>query len=97
MSNNYYNSEDLKKFGNIADFQKNLGDKFFDYYGEVFKDSELTAREKSLIALDLNLNCTSKHISEFDIEILGKRSIKVGQHCYGYIAGAGSSCGGAVA
>ena len=49
--NNYYNSEDLKKFVNIADFQKNLGDKFFAYYGEVFKDSELTAREKSLIAL----------------------------------------------
>ena len=51
MDNNYYNSADLKKFGNIGDFQKKLGDKFFDYYGEVFKDSELTAREKSLIAL----------------------------------------------
>lgn len=51
MSNSYYNAEDLKKFGNISDFQKNLGDKFFVYYGEVFKDSELTAREKSLIAL----------------------------------------------
>ena len=51
MSNSYYHSEDLKKFGNIAEFQQNLADKFFDYYGEVFKDSELTAREKSLIAL----------------------------------------------
>jgi len=51
MSNHYYNSEDLKKFGNVGKFQKNLGDKFFSYYGEVFKDSELTAREKSLIAL----------------------------------------------
>lgn len=50
-NNNYYNSADLKKFGNISDFQKVLGEKFFDYYGEVFKDSELTAREKSLIAL----------------------------------------------
>ncbi len=49
--NSYYNSEDLKKFGNVADFQKEMGDKFFAYYGEVFKDSELTAREKSLIAL----------------------------------------------
>jgi alkylhydroperoxidase/carboxymuconolactone decarboxylase family protein len=47
----YYNPDDLKKFGNIADFQKKLGEKFFDYYGEVFKDGELTAREKSLIAL----------------------------------------------
>jgi len=49
--NSYYNSEDLKKFGNVADFQKDMGEKFFSYYGEVFKDSELTAREKSLIAL----------------------------------------------
>jgi hypothetical protein len=48
MSNHYYNAEDLKKFGNVSEFQKNLGDKFFDYYGEVFKDSELTAKEKSL-------------------------------------------------
>lgn len=47
----YYNPEDLKKFGNIADFQKPLADKFFDYYGEVFKEGALTAREKSLIAL----------------------------------------------
>lgn len=47
----YYNPEDLKKFGNIGDFQKKLADKFFDYYGEVFKEGALTAREKSLIAL----------------------------------------------
>jgi len=49
--NSYYNSDDLKKFGNVADFQKAMGEKFFNYYGEVFKDGELTAREKSLIAL----------------------------------------------
>lgn len=47
----YYKPEDLKKFGNIRDFDKVLGDKFFDYYGEVFKEGALTAREKSLIAL----------------------------------------------
>lgn len=51
MSNQYYNSEDLAKFGNVDEFQKPLADKFFYYYGEVFKDSELTAKEKSLIAL----------------------------------------------
>ncbi len=51
MENNYYDAADLKKFGSIVNFQKQLGEKFFDYYGEVFKDSELTAREKSLIAL----------------------------------------------
>ncbi|MDQ3141682.1 MAG: arsenosugar biosynthesis-associated peroxidase-like protein [Bacteroidota bacterium] len=47
----YYNPEDLKKFGNIAEFEPNLAKKFFDYYGEVFKEGALTAREKSLIAL----------------------------------------------
>lgn len=47
----YYNTEDLGKFGNIAEFQPELAKKFFDYYGEVFKDGALTAREKSLIAL----------------------------------------------
>lgn len=47
----YYNPEDLKKFGNIGEFDKPLADKFFDYYGDVFKEGALTAREKSLIAL----------------------------------------------
>ena len=47
----YYHSGDLQKFGNIGEFQKPLADKFFAYYGEVFADGELTAREKSLIAL----------------------------------------------
>lgn len=51
MEKSYYNQEDLKNFGSIADFQPNLAGKFFDYYGEVFKDGALTAREKSLIAL----------------------------------------------
>lgn len=48
---NYYDAEDLKKFGNIGEFQKELADKFFSYYGEVFQDGALTAKEKSLIAL----------------------------------------------
>lgn len=47
----YYNSKDLKKFGEISEWQKELGDKFFDYYGSVFAEGALTAREKSLIAL----------------------------------------------
>ncbi|MDZ4822935.1 MAG: arsenosugar biosynthesis-associated peroxidase-like protein [Flavobacteriales bacterium] len=47
----YYNPADLQKFGNITDFQKILGDKFFSWYTEVFKDSALSAKEKSLIAL----------------------------------------------
>ena len=51
MKSHYYNAEDLGKFGNVGEFQKNLADKFFGYYNEVFKESELSAREKSLIAL----------------------------------------------
>ncbi len=36
-------------------------------------------------------------IAEFDFEALGQRLIIIGQHCYGCTAGAGSSCGGALA
>lgn len=51
MSKTYYDPADLKKFGNITDLQEKLGEKFFDWYGEVFKPGALTAREKALIAL----------------------------------------------
>lgn len=51
MENYYYNAEDLGKFGAIGEWQKAMGDKFFAWYGEVFKDSALSAKEKSLIAL----------------------------------------------
>lgn len=47
----YFNPDDLKKFGEITKWQETLGKKFFDYYGEVFKEGALTAREKALIAL----------------------------------------------
>jgi radical SAM/Cys-rich protein len=46
--------------------------------------------------LDLKLDSTSRHISQFDAGLLDRRSIVVNQHCYGCTAGAGSSCGGAV-
>jgi len=47
----YYDSKDLKKFGSISDWDEVLGKKFFDWYGEVFAEGALTAKEKSLIAL----------------------------------------------
>ncbi len=47
----YFNPEDLKKFGDITEWQEAMGKKFFDYYGEVFKEGALTEREKALIAL----------------------------------------------
>jgi alkylhydroperoxidase/carboxymuconolactone decarboxylase family protein len=51
MESTYYNPEDLKKFASIGEWEKNLADKFFSWYGDVFKEGDLTAREKSLIAL----------------------------------------------
>ena len=51
MDNSYYNPADLAKFGNISELQPEMGRKFFDYYGEVFKEGALTEREKALIAL----------------------------------------------
>lgn len=47
--------------------------------------------------LDLKVECSSKHVSNFNAEALQKREIVIGQHCYGCTAGAGSSCGGTVA
>jgi alkylhydroperoxidase/carboxymuconolactone decarboxylase family protein len=51
MDKTYYDPKDLKKFGSITEWSQELGEKFFDYYGKVFEEGELTAREKSLIAL----------------------------------------------
>jgi len=51
MSKPYYQPADLKKFGNISEWNEELGAKFFDYYNSVFKEGSLSAREKSLIAL----------------------------------------------
>ncbi len=51
MNNHYYNADDLAKFGNISEYQKDLADKFFNWYDSVFAESALTAKEKSLIAL----------------------------------------------
>ena len=47
----YYKPEDLPKFEEIGKEVPDLSDKFFDYYGAVFSEGELTEREKSLIAL----------------------------------------------
>lgn len=52
MEKTYFDPKDLKKFGKITELQEEMGKKFFDWYGNVFKgDTALTEREKSLIAL----------------------------------------------
>lgn len=48
---NYYNSCDLKKFGDIRRTNKELGDQFFTYFNSVMKGGALSEREKALIAL----------------------------------------------
>ncbi len=50
-NDNYYDPKDLRKFGKITEWSEELGTKFFYYYGKVFEEGALTAREKSLIAL----------------------------------------------
>lgn len=47
----YYKPNDLSKFGDIGEEAPELASKFFDYYGAVFAEGELTEREKALIAL----------------------------------------------
>ncbi len=48
----YYNSEDLAKFGAIGTHAPKLAADFFSYYGNVIgSDGALTKREKALIAL----------------------------------------------
>lgn len=47
----YYDPLDLDKFAEIGKEAPDLAKKFFDYYGAVFAEGELTEREKSLIAL----------------------------------------------
>lgn len=47
--------------------------------------------------LELPINSSVKHISEYQEELLEGREIVISQHCYGCTAGAGSSCQGVVA
>ena len=47
----YYKPDDLPKFEDIGKNAPLLAQKFFEYYGAVFAEGELSEREKSLIAL----------------------------------------------
>lgn len=47
----YYEAKDLEKFGTMGECASELWEKFMGYYGAVFAEGNLTAREKSLIAL----------------------------------------------
>jgi 4-carboxymuconolactone decarboxylase len=47
----YYKPEHLPHFNQIGEGSPELAEKFFAYYGAVFADGALSAREKALIAL----------------------------------------------
>lgn len=51
MSDHYYSTKDLKDFPKIGEFDKELADKFFEWYGTVFEEGALSSKEKALIAL----------------------------------------------
>ncbi len=77
MEKTYYNPADLSKFGNISEFEPNLASKFFDYYGEVFKEGELSEREKALIALAVSHAVQCPYcIDAYTTESLQKGSTK---------------------
>ena len=47
----YYKPEDLPRFEQIGKEVPELAKKFFEYYGAVFAEVELSEREKALICL----------------------------------------------
>lgn len=47
----YYNPADLGKFPTMGEEAPELWQKFMAYYGSVFQEGALSAREKALIAL----------------------------------------------
>src|SRR5436305_7973570 len=51
MADHYYDPRDLAHFPNVGKNAPELAKKVFDWYGAVFADGALSAREKSLIAL----------------------------------------------
>jgi len=47
----YYEEKDLEKFSTMGEEAPELWEKFMAYYGAVFAEGALTAREKTIIAL----------------------------------------------
>ena len=47
----YYDPRDLPKFADVGEEAPELEKKFFEYYGAVFAEGDLTEREKALIGL----------------------------------------------
>jgi alkylhydroperoxidase/carboxymuconolactone decarboxylase family protein len=48
MADHYYDPRDLARFSDIGNNAPDLARKFFEWYGAVFADGALSAREKSI-------------------------------------------------
>jgi radical SAM/Cys-rich protein len=95
----------LEKSGRLAEYQRLLVDSFnpatveglmcrhlvsVDWQGRVF-DCDFNQM------IDLPMGGRRRHLWDVDPGVLDGDGIAVGDHCYGCTAGAGSSCGGALA
>ena len=95
MSNTYYDPKDLRKFGKITDWSSELGEKFFDWYGAVFKEGALSAREKSLIALAVSHTvqcpyCIDAYTKDALERGIGKEEMMEAVHVAGAVRGGAS-------
>ena len=70
----YYKPEHLANFGKISEGQPELAEKFFAYYGAVFAEGALSAREKALIALAVSHTVQCPYC----IEAYSKESLQQG-------------------
>lgn len=69
----YYNPDDLTCFGNMGEDSPELWDKFMGWYGDVFQEGALSAREKSLIAFGVALAIECPYcIDSFTQDLLEK-------------------------
>jgi radical SAM/Cys-rich protein len=50
-----------------------------------------------MLEMKIGVDASQQHLSNFNMDSINKRNIKINQHCYGCTAGAGSSCSGNVA
>ena len=59
----YYHAPDLARFGEVGKGAPELWEKFQAWYGAVFAEGALTAREKALIALAVATRCSARTAS----------------------------------
>ena len=97
--------EDLLEAGQYADYMETLVQSFNPaaVTGVMCRDTLSVSWDGQLYdcdfnqMLDLPVASRVQHIRDFDAASLAERRVVVNQHCHGFTAGAGSSCGGQLA